>query len=159
MINDLQISDGFILPLFDEIFVVKERDFSIEYQPLGQGKQKLLMLVSSSSAEFLDSEDLKLLQTIVDKGLRKQMDDVWVVNIDRFPKASIELIWEFYKPMQVIIWGCQDWIKKQSYQTELHKQAYLNGAEVLQANSLSSYITDPAGKAKLWTSLQRMFFN
>ena len=75
MINDLQISDGFILPLFDEIFVVKERDFSIEYQPLGQGRQKLLMLVSSNSAEFLDSEELKLLQTIVDKGLRKQMDD------------------------------------------------------------------------------------
>jgi hypothetical protein len=159
MINDLQISDDFILPLFDEIFVVKERDFSIEYQPLGLGKQKLLMLVSSDSAEFLEIGDLNLLQTIVDKGLRKQMDDVWVVNLNRFPNPNIELIWDYYKPNQVIIWGCQEWVKKQSYTTELHKQAYLNGAEVLQANSLNSYISDPAGKAKLWSALQRMFFN
>ncbi|MDZ4666333.1 MAG: hypothetical protein SGJ00_00475 [bacterium] len=159
MNNDLQISDDFILPLFDELYEVKERDFSIEYHPLGLGRQKLLMLVSSDSHEYLNADELTLLQTIVDKGLRKQMDDAWVVNISKFPNASVEKIWDHFKPMQVIVWGCQNWINNQSYNTELHKQAYINGAELLQANALLSYITDPTGKAKLWAALQRMFFN
>jgi hypothetical protein len=159
MNNDLQIADDFILPLFDEIFVVKERDFSIEYQPLGSGLQKLLLIVDSAQVDFLPETEMQLLQTIVDKGLRKTMNDVWVVNVQKFPQASLERIWEYFEPNQVIVWGCQAWMKSQQAPIEIHKQVYLNGAELLQANTLSAYLTDAPSKAKLWAALQRMFFN
>ncbi len=159
MSTDDQISDDFILPLFEEIYVVKERDFSIEYNPLGAGKQKLLMLVSSASEEFLENTELQLLNTIIEKGLKKELNDVWVVNIQRFPNASIENIWAHFEPLQVMVWGCADWLKSQDVSMEVHKQAYVNGAELLTAASLSTYLSDNAAKAKLWTGMQRMFFN
>lgn len=159
MNNDFQIADDFILPLFDEIFVVKERDFSIEYQPLGAGLQKLLLIVDSSGHEFLPENELQFLQTIVDKGLRKNMNDAWVVNVQKFPQATLPRIWDFFQPTQVIVWGCQDWMKQQQAPIDIHRQVYVNGAELLQANSLASYLTDAAAKGKLWLALQRMFFN
>lgn len=154
-----QISDDFILPLFEEIYVVKERDFSIEYNPLGAGKQKLLMLVSSTSEEFLENTELQLLHTIIEKGLKKELNDVWVVNINRFPNACIESIWSHFEPLQVIVWGCTDWLKSQDLTMEVHRQAYVNGAELLTAATLTTYLTDNAAKAKLWAGMQRMFFN
>lgn len=159
MSTEHQISDGFILPLFDEIFVVKERDFSIQYHPLGEGRQKLLMLVSSTSEEFLPNTDLQLLQTIIEKGLRKQLQDVWVVNIERFPNATMQNLWDYFQPQQVIIWGCKKWATEQGIQMEVHRQAYVNAAELLMANELNSYQTDQVSKSKLWMALQRMFFN
>jgi hypothetical protein len=159
MNNDFQISDDFILPLFSDIFVVKERDFSIEYNPLGSGEQKLLMLVSSTSEEFLPTSELQLLQTIVDKGLKKQMKDVWVVNIDRFPNATLSNIWSHFQPQQVIVWGCSNWIQTQGVPADLHKQGYVEGAEMLIAAPLSLYLTDNKAKAKLWMAIQKMFFN
>lgn len=159
MNNDFQISDDFILPLFNDIFVVKERDFSIEYHPLGAGEQKLLMLVSSASEEFLPTTELQLLETIVDKGLKKQMKDVWVVNINKFPNASISNIWAFFQPQQVIIWGCSNWIQTQGIPADMHKQGYVEGSEILIAGDLGSYLADNQAKAKLWLALQKMFFN
>ncbi|MCG9879568.1 MAG: hypothetical protein MH472_03125 [Bacteroidia bacterium] len=159
MNNDFQIADDFILPLFDEIFVVKERDFSIEYQPLGSGLQKLLLIVDSSTHDFLPENEMQLLQTIVDKGLRKKMEDVWVVNLQKFPQATIERMWDFFEPAQVIVWGCDAWLDSQRMSIPAHKQLYVHGAELLKANTLSSYITDAAAKGKLWVALQRMFFN
>ncbi len=159
MNNDFQISDDFILPLFDEIFVVKERDFSIDYNPLGSGLQKLLFIVDTPEHEFLPENDMQFLQTIVDKGLRKSMKDVWVINVQKFPDPSLARIWEFFQPAQVIVWGCQSWMSTQQLNIELHKQVYVSGSELLQANTLSSYVTDAQSKAKLWLALQRMFFN
>ncbi|OYU96827.1 MAG: hypothetical protein CFE21_00640 [Bacteroidetes bacterium B1(2017)] len=159
MSTEFQISDDFILPLFDEIFEVKERDFSIEYNPLGKGNQKLLMLVSSASEEFLENSELQLLNTIIDKGLRKNVDDVWIVNLNRFPKQDLEAIWDYFQPAQVIVWGCTEWVNKQQINLEIHRQGYVKGAEILVASSLTSYLSDNISKAKLWASLQRMFFN
>ncbi len=159
MSTDDQISDDFILPLFEELFVVKERDFSIDYNPLGEGKQKLLMLVSSTSEEFAENSELQLLNTIIEKGLKKELNDVWVVNIQRFPNASIENIWAHFEPLQVIVWGCTDWLKTHNVAMEAHRQAYVNGADLLAAAPLSTYLSDNTAKAKLWSGMQRMFFN
>jgi hypothetical protein len=102
---------------------------------------------------------MQFLQTIVDKGLRKSMKDVWVINVQKFPDPSLARIWEFFQPAQVIVWGCQSWMNTQQLNIELHKQVYVSGSELLQANTLSSYVTDAQSKAKLWLALQRMFFN
>jgi hypothetical protein len=159
MNSEFQISDDFILPLFDEIFVVKERDFSIQYNPLGMGKQKLLMLVSSDSEEFLPAVEMQLLQTIIEKGLRKTLDDVWIVNLKRFPEPTLNVLWEYFQPMQVIAWGVKSWLKEQDVPLDIHRQGYNKGAEMLVADDLTVYLNDQVLKGKLWMALQRMFFN
>lgn len=159
MDSSSQISEDFILPLFNEIFVVKERDFSIEYKPLGEGRQKLLMLVESVNSDFGTETELQLLTTIIEKGLRKTLDDVWVVNHLKFPQEGLDTLLEFFQPVQVIIWGCPQLMKKSALSLEIHRQITLGGVDALLASPLISYLSDNAAKAKLWAALQRMFFN
>jgi hypothetical protein len=159
MQNDLDISDSFLSPLFEEIFVVKERDFSIEYNSLGAGHQKILMLVNTKSADYLESEELLFLKTIIEKGLRRSFDDVWVVNLDRFPSKNLEDICNHFQPTQLIAWGLDQWLGSQGVNLAVHKNGLVNGVEIIQALSLTAYKTEPAQKARLWATLQKVFFN
>lgn len=159
MHTGLDIADSFLFPLFGEIFVVKEKDFSIQYHPMGEGKQKLLMLVNSKTAEFLENEEHLLLKTIVEKGLRKQMEDVWVVNLNNFPQQKLESLFNHFEPTQMIVWGLDSWMGSQGLNLGVHRQGLLLGVEILQALPLNQYIAEPAQKPKLWSAMQKMFFN
>ena len=159
MQDGFEIDDSLLAPLFGEIFVVKERDFSIEYNPMGEGKQKLLMLVNDKSTEFLEAEELKLLQTIVEKGLRRTMNDVWVVNFDRFPDKNLAPILRHFEPSHIIVWGLDTWMGAQVCNVQVHKSTLFDGVEILQALPLSQYISEPAQKPKLWSAMQKLFFN
>jgi hypothetical protein len=159
MQDGFEIDDSFLAPLFGEIFVVKERDFSIEYNPMGEGRQKLLMLVNSKTTEFLETDELKLLQTIVEKGLRRTMEDVWVVNYDRFPDKNLTSMLGYFEPTHIIVWGLDTWIGAQGCNVHVHKSALFEGVEILQALPLGQYILEPAQKPKLWAAMQKLFFN
>ncbi len=159
MQDGFEIDDSFLAPLFGEIFVVKERDFSIEYNPMGEGRQKLLMLVNSKTTEFLETDELKLLQTIVEKGLRRTMEDVWVVNYDRFPDKNLTSMLGYFEPTHIIVWGLDTWIGAQGCNVSVHKSALFDGVEILQALPLGQYILEPAQKSKLWSAMQKLFFN
>lgn len=154
-----EIDDSFLAPLFGEIFVVKERDFSIEYNPLGEGRHKLLMLVNSKMADFLEDDELKLLQTIVEKGLRRTMQDVWVVNFEKFPQKNLPDLIAHFEPAHIIVWGLDSWLGSQGCNIPVHKSGLFDGVELLQAMPLRSYIIEPAQKVKLWSAMQKLFFN
>lgn len=159
MSKEFELAEDFILPLFDEIFVVKERDFSIEYNPLGSGLKKLLVLVSSTSEEYLVQEELLLLQTILEKGLRHTLNDVWIVNLERFPSKDQEALWDYFQPTRVLVWGCDAWLKGKGIKANLHQFIYFKGVELLVAGELKTYLTDTTAKARLWAGLQRMFYS
>ncbi|MBC7381730.1 MAG: hypothetical protein H7296_01905 [Bacteroidia bacterium] len=159
MNNELQIADDFLAPLFDEIFEVKEKDFSIQYNVLGLGKQKLLLLVDAQGIDYLADPELQLLKSIIDKGLRKDFDDVWVLNLNTCKDATLQELINHFKPFQLIVWGCENWIKREKIKLENHQQAMLSNVDLLKAYPLNTYLTDNALKSKLWIALQRMFFN
>lgn len=159
MQDGFEIDDTFLAPLFGEIFVVKERDFSIEYNPMGEGKQKLLMLVNSKTSEFLEDGEYKLLQTIVEKGLRRNMEDVWVVNFERFPDKNLAKILSHFQPQYMIVWGLDTFMGSQGCNVSVHRSVLFDGVEILQALPLNQYITEPAQKVKLWSAMQKLFFN
>lgn len=159
MSHEFQLNEDFVLPLFDELFLVKERDFSLQYHPLGKGSQKLLMLVTSASEEFLPPSEMQLLQSIVERGLRMSMDDLWLVNLQQFPSQDSEALWEYFQPTRVMVWGCDAWLRQQGVKLDRHQYGYFKGAELLVAGELSSYLSDAGAKGKLWAAMQRMFFN
>ncbi len=159
MNNDLQIASDFLAPLFDEIFDVKEKDFSIQYNPLGEGKQKLLFIIEEEGVDYLPETDMLLLKSIVDKGLKKQFSDLWLLNLCSAKNADLQDLIDFFKPFQVIVWGCDSWLSRQNIKVDLHQQKMLQGVDFLKANSVHSYLNDSAMKGKLWLALQKMFFN
>jgi len=159
MQDGFEIDDSFLAPLFGEIFVVKERDFSIEYNPMGEGRQKILMVVNSKTTEFLEAEELQLLQTIIEKGLRKTMQDVWVVNYERFPDKNLAPMLRHFEPSHIIVWGLETWLGAQGCNVQTHKSSLFEGVEILQALPLSQYLAEPTHKPKLWVAMQKLFFN
>ncbi len=159
MNNELQIADDFLAPLFDELFVVKEKDFSIQYNRLGSGYHKLLLLVDTQDIDYLENADLELLKSIIDKGLRKKMDDVWILNLNTYKTASLQDLIDYFKPFQIIVWGCENWLKKEKIKLEVHQQGMIKSVDFLKANALNTYLSDNAMKGKLWKALQKMFFN
>ncbi len=159
MNNDLQIADNFLAPLFDEIFDVKEKDFSIHYNTLGDGIQKLLLIIDTEGIDYLMDAEMNLLKSIIEKGLRKQFSDIWLLNINTCKEADLQELIEYFKPFQVIVWGCDAWLKRQEIKVEPHQQIVLRSVDILKVNSLDTYLNDTHMKEKLWFALQKMFFN
>ena len=158
MNNGLKIEDAFVLPLFDEIFGVKETDFSIQINPLGKGLHKLLMLSDCKTHDYFSEPEQQLLNGILDKGLKKSLDDIWLINPEK-ESASFEQILGILKPQTVIIWGCDSFLQKNQIKIENHQQALLHGVSILKAQSLLDYINDNAAKGKLWIAMKKMFFS
>ncbi len=158
MNNGLKIDDAFVLPLFDEIIGVKETDFSIQINPLGKGHHKLLMLSDCKTHDYFSDPEKQLLSGILDKGLKKTFDDIWLINTEK-DKFSFEDILNQLKPQTVIIWGCDAFMMENKIKMENHHQALLHGIGILKAQSLNEYINDNAAKGKLWIAMKKMFFS
>jgi hypothetical protein len=82
-----------------------------------------------------------------------------VVNLDRFPSKNLEDIFNHFQPTQLIAWGLDQWLGSQGVNLAVHKSGLVNGVEIIQALSLTAYKTEPAQKARLWATLQKVFFN
>lgn len=158
MNENFKIEEDFILPLFDELYRVKETDFSIQINPFGKGNHKLLMLSDCKTHVYLPEPEFELLNGIIDKGLKKSQDDFWLLNMAN-ETASLEQILQQLKPQHLIIWGCDEFVKKEQIALTLHQQALLHGIVVLKAASLTEYMSDAQAKGKLWLALKKMFFN
>jgi len=158
MQTEFGIDDEFVLPLFEELYAVKETDFSIEINPLGSGKSKILMLCESKSSTYLDEADMNLLSGILEKGLRRAIDDIWLINIAH-EKAGFDFLLDRLKPQFLISWGCDEYLIRQQIRLDVHEQASITGCNMLKAMPLSAYQHDQAAKGKLWIALKKMFFN
>lgn len=158
MNDNFKIDEAFLLPLFDELYGVKETDFSIQINPFGKGNHKLLMLSDCKTHAYLPENEFELLNGIIDKGLKKTQDDYWILNIAN-EKANFEQLLQQLKPQHLIIWGCDDYLNNARINLALHQQALLQGVSVLKAGSLSDYLSDAQAKGKLWLALKKMFFN
>ena len=158
MNDNFKIEDGFILPLFDELYGVKETDFSIQINPFGKGNHKLLMLSDCKTHSFLSEPEFELLNGIIDKGLKKNQDDFWLINTAT-EMASLEQILQYLKPQHLIVWGCDAYLSKSNINLGMHQQALLHGISVLKAAPLNEYLTDAQAKGKLWLALKKMFFS
>ncbi len=159
MNNELQIADEFLAPLFDELYNVKEKDFSIQYNSLGSGDHKLLLLVDAQGVDYLADAEFELLKSIIDKGLRKKLDDAWILNLSNYKTATLQDLIDYFKPFQIIAWGCEDWMRKEGIKLETHQQGLIKSVDFLRAGELKTYLTDNVMKGRLWASLQKMFFN
>lgn len=158
MNDNFKIEEAFILPLFDELYGVKETDFSIQINPFGKGNHKLLMLSDCKTHAYLPENEFELLNGIIDKGLKKTQDDYWLLNIAN-ENLNLEQLLQQLKPQHLIIWGCDAYLKNEQIQLATHEQALLHGIAVLKAGPLSDYLSDAQAKGKLWLALKKMFFN
>jgi hypothetical protein len=53
-------------------------------------------------------------------------------------------------PLKMIVWGCDEWIKKEGWNIPLHEFANIRSTRVFKADVLEKYNADKELKLKLW---------
>jgi len=148
MNDNLIIENVFIEPLFDEFFVVKEKQNSIHYKFNGTNQQRFVLLIDKT----LNNSEMDLLNNIIQAGLKLNLSEMALLNINEQEEgASISDIILSFKPLKMIIWGCDDWVKKEGWIIPSHQFAIVRSTQILKAEPLINYETNKELKMQLWS--------
>lgn len=143
----LKVENPFIEPLFDEFFAVKEKQNSIQYKYLGTNEQRFVLLID----KVLNDSEMNLLNNIIQAGLKLNINDMAIVNMSEQEEgASISDLIITLKPLKVIIWGCNDWVKKEGWAIPMHQIAMVRSTKILKADELNNYESNKELKLQLW---------
>lgn len=145
--------------LFDELYMVKEKDFSKQYQHLGSNKTKLLHLINLPTNHWQEATDIAFIKTVTEKGLKINPDDTVILNLQTCPTDGLMDLLNFFEPMYILFWGCTDWLNNQQINVGLYQIHLIKGVNCLFANDANTIASDAKLKAKLWGQLQKLFFN
>lgn len=143
----IKVENEFIELLFDEFFGVKEKQNSIQYKYSGNNQQRFVLLVDKA----LSDSELNLLNNIIQSGLKLELAEMALLNMAEQPEgASISSIILELKPLKMIVWGCNEWLKKEKWELQTHQIANIRSTQMLKADELSVYETNKDIKLQLW---------
>ncbi len=143
----IKVENEFIELLFDEFFGVKEKQNSIQYKYSGNNQQRFVLLVDKA----LSDSELNLLNNIIQSGLKLELAEMALLNMAEQPEgASISNIIIGLKPLKMIVWGCNEWLKKEKWELQTHQIANIRSTQMLKADELSVYETNKDLKLQLW---------
>jgi hypothetical protein len=143
----LKVENPFIETLFDEFFAVKEKQNSIQYKFTGTNEQRFVLLID----KVLNDNEMNLLNNIIQAGLKLNLEEMALLNMNQQDEgASISNLIIGLKPLKIIVWGCNDWIKKEGWDIPLHQIANVRSTKILKADELISYENNKDLKLQLW---------
>ncbi len=143
----LKVENPFIETLFDEFFAVKEKQNSIQYKFTGTNEQRFVLLID----KVLNDNEMNLLNNIIQAGLKLNLEEMALLNMNQQEEgASISNLIIGLKPLKIIVWGCNDWIKKEGWDIPLHQIANVRSTKILKADELISYENNKDLKLQLW---------
>ncbi|MFY7731934.1 MAG: hypothetical protein ACOVSR_00530 [Bacteroidia bacterium] len=143
----LKVENPFIETLFDEFFAVKEKQNSIQYKFTGTNEQRFVLLID----KVLNNNEMNLLNNIIQAGLKLNLEEMALLNMNQQVEgASISNLIIGLKPLKIIVWGCNEWIKKEGWDIPLHQIANVRSTKILKADELISYENNKDLKLQLW---------
>jgi hypothetical protein len=151
----MKVSDEFMNLLFDEIFVVKEKQNSVQFNYYGNNTARTLHIVDFEMLGTKNKDEQAQLRTIIEKGFLLNTDDNAIISLNNIGQYKYEDIIGFFNPQKLIVWGCQEFASK-----ELKIKDYEIQQEgvtlILKAEPVFEYISSNAKKQQLWLQIKRM---
>jgi len=126
------------------------------YPFLGANKKNVLLIVSETSAAFLQDEHLALVMKMM-SACQLTMADISIVNAAHTPGLNLTDLNEQFEPRKIIIFGLRP--SELDFPLEFpdfQVQKY-NGQSYLTAPGINEVATNTDIKKQLWQSLQKMF--
>ncbi len=143
----LKVENPFIETLFDEFFAVKEKQNSIQYKFTGTNEQRFVLLID----KVLNNNEMNLLNNIIQAGLKLNLEEMALLNMNQQDEgACISNLIIGLKPLKIIVWGCNEWIKKEGWDIPLHQIANVRSTKILKADELICYENNKELKLQLW---------
>ncbi|MCX6186812.1 MAG: hypothetical protein NTU43_07425 [Bacteroidetes bacterium] len=151
----MKVSDEFMNLLFDEIFVVKEKQNSVQFNYYGNNTARVLHIVDFEMLGTESKDEQAQLRTIIEKGFLLNADDNAIVFVDNIGLHDYDDIMGFFNPQKLIVWGCNDFASKQLKIKDYEIQQKGNTL-ILKVEPVFEYITSNAKKQQLWLQIKRM---
>ena len=83
--------------------------------------------------------------------MKLNLEEMALLNMKQQEEgASISNLIIGLKPLKIIVWGCNDWIKKEGWDIPLHHIANVRSTKILKADELISYENNKDLKLQLW---------
>ncbi len=151
----MKVSEEFIDLLFDEIYVVKEKQNSVQFKYCGNNAARLLHVIDFDMNNDENKIESAQLKTIIEKGLLLSIDDNSIVYINDIIAHDWTDVINFFVPHKIIIWGCPAYIEKyfeiQDYEIKKQLNTY-----ILKAEAIKEYISSNEKKQKLWVQIKKI---
>ncbi len=151
----MKVSDEFMNLLFDEIFVVKEKQNSVQFNYYGNNTARVLHIVDFEMLGTESKDEQAQLRTIIEKGFLLNADDNAIVFVDNIGLHDYDDIMGSFNPQKLIVWGCNDFASKQLKIKDYEIQQKGNTL-ILKVEPVFEYITSNAKKQQLWLQIKRM---
>ena len=151
----MKVSDEFINLLFDEIFVVKEKQNSVQFNYYGNNTARVLHIVDFEMLGNENKDEQAQLRTIIEKGYLLNTDDNAIISLDNIGQHNYEEIIGFFNPQKLIVWGCQEFASKE-FNIKDYEIQQKGVALILKAEPIFEYISSNAKKQQLWLQIKRM---
>ena len=151
----MKVSDEFMNLLFDEIFVVKEKQNSVQFNYYGNNTARTLHIVDFEMLGTENKDEQAQLRTIIEKGFLLNTDDNAIISLNNIGQYKYEDIIGFFNPQKLIVWGCQGFASKELKIKDYEIQQ--KGVTlILKAEPVFEYISSNAKKQQLWLQIKRM---
>ena len=126
------------------------------FNMLGKNQKGVLVLVNNSEAAFLQDDELNFLLGIL-SACKLNMDDVGIVNLNKYPDADYKKISTGLNPDKILLFGLAAADIKLPLSFPDYQIQKYNNQVYLTAPLLSSLQNDKAEKTKLWNCLKQIF--
>lgn len=146
--------------LFDDFFKVKEKENSKQYNTKGGNKQRFVIVYKSmrEGNESSQKAELDFLNTVIKSGLKMEEDDVLLLDLSYNEGCSLSEIILTFKPLKMLVWGCDDLMKREGWDMNNNQVANVRSTMLLKASVLSDYLDNQKLKLALWNSgIKQMF--
>ena len=153
-----------IFDLFDEFYLIKDE---VQFPPVkgkeipnktnndfvftGANKKKTLFV--HYDEDQLSENDQLMIANLVIKGIGWSMDDIAVISLSQNEQATIQNIRDFFKPAQIIFWGCDKFLKANHIPVKMHEVLRGKEMKVLSVQPVAFYQTAEQKKI-LWQSIR-----
>jgi len=155
MINELNE----IIELYDDFIFVNEQDVT-QLIAVKENKNTIKINFNGSNISGLffifnnklNSQCQELINNLVTKAIKINMDDVVTVCLSENPELTFSLLENQLLPKKIIIWGSNEWVAE--IQTIPYQEQKIQDVRILLVDDVNLFISDIALKTKLWNTIQ-----
>jgi len=155
--NNYNLNPQEVSMLFDEIYLVKEKDFSIQINHLGSNNAKVLHCIYLQKNDANFNKTVEFIYTVSQKGIKINREDLAIINLADYNNLTINNLHNYFMCNYIIFWDCAAWPGLKNTSFTPNSNLLINGINCIFTSNPLIIAADGELKKILWAILKRVF--